>query len=222
MEWPGFALKHVDVRGAVATSREDVVRRAAFGSRPNMWLIDLGGARARIEALPYVKSATLMRIPPATVAIAIIERTPAGCLIGVGDAEGLVDGEGRVLADACPSETTPTYRAPVIVPAPGGFIHDASLSQLFADSAALRGSGSTFVALSHDRFGQFEATLVNGVVVRFGDETQLAAKSRLVGPILTTAAQQLGPVESIDLRAAGTPVVRYRGGGTVPVVPKPW
>jgi cell division protein FtsQ len=217
IEWPGFRLRHVVVQGAQATSKSDVVARAAFGSHPNMWLVDLGAARRRIEALPYVHTATLSRVPPATISIAIAERVPVGCLEGVNYAEALVDVEGRVLSDVCPDGAAPVYRMPIAIPVPGGYVRDPALAQLLSDAAALRGAGQHFVELRHDRFGQLEATLPGGVIVRFGDETQLAAKSRLVGPILATAAQQLGPVESIDLRAPGTPVVRYRGSGASPL-----
>jgi cell division protein FtsQ len=222
IEWPGFRLRHTVVQGAQATSRADVIARAAFGAHPNMWLVDLGAARRRIEALPYVRNASLIRVPPATISIAIVERVPVGCLEGLGYAEALVDVEGRVLSDVCPDTAAPIYRMPIAIPAPGGYVRDPGLAQLLSDAAALRGAGQRFVELRHDRFGQLEATLTGGVVVRFGDETQLAAKSRLVGPILTTAAQQLGPVESIDLRAPATPVVRYRGAAGSAVSTKQW
>jgi cell division protein FtsQ len=215
VEWPGFKLQRLDVRGARVTPRDEIVRAAAIDARANIWLVNLGAARARIEALPYVRTAVLRRVPPATIAIYVAERAPDGCLEGADGARALIDTERRVLAEGCDARPAPVYRvATVVVPQPGAFVHDAALTRLQSDAHALEAAGGTYATLRHDAFGQLDATLASGVTVRFGDEVNLDAKARLVDPILRTAAERLGAVESLDLRAPSTPVVRYREAGT--------
>jgi cell division protein FtsQ len=211
VEWPGFMLKHLEVHGTHATSAQDVLTRARIDPHANIWLVNLGAAGDRIEALPYVRTARLERLPPATISIVVTERVPNGCLE---DADGSlveIDADRRVLALGCEVRPSPVYRVPkVVAPQPGAFVRDAGLARLQADELAIAGSGVTFGTLEHDRFGQLEATLPNGVVVRFGDEQNLEAKARLVKPILQTASARAAALESIDLRAPSTPVVRYR------------
>ena len=100
IEWPGFRLRHTVVQGAQATSRADVIARASFGAHPNMWLVDLGAAQTRIEALPYVRSATLIRIPPATISTTVacggdpgLQPFPYGSVLTILQPECIIAGE---------------------------------------------------------------------------------------------------------------------------------
>lgn len=222
MQWPGFQLKSVDVSGTHATTREDVLAAAAFGRHPNIWLVNVGAARRRIEALPFVHTAKLTRIPPSTISVVVTERVPDGCVVGAGGGVGLVDPEGRVLSDSCPGGPLPSFELPSqVIPSPGQFIHSAALASLQGDAGALRIAGTPYRSLRFDRFGQLDATLPDGIVVHFGDETDLEAKARLVDPIVRTAQARLGTVQSVDLRAPGTPVVRYGDGATAKQSPPP-
>ena len=209
--WPGFALAHLEVRGEQLTPRAEIVARAALQPQANIWLQRLGPAEQRIEALPYVRTAHLHRVPPATIAIDIVERTPDGCVLGAAGAEALVDSDGRVLSATCATgQRLPTFLVPALSPPrPGGFTGDDALARLQADARALAPEGTNFVRFQHDGYGDVEATLPDGVMVLFGAEGDLQAKARLVEPILR-ASNRRSAIVAIDLRAPAAPVVRYR------------
>ena len=123
--WPGFALRTVEVSGVHRTTREDVVHQAALHVGSNLWLMDLTAARNRVQALPFVRTATLVRVPPSTATIAVVERTPDGCLVGRGGQHALIDSDGRILSRDCTAQPSPEFRvAMVAVPTPGNFVQD--------------------------------------------------------------------------------------------------
>ena len=64
-------------------------------------------------------------------------------------------------------------------------------------------------SLTFDRFGQLEATTRDGIVIRFGDDGDVATKLALVGPILAATQRHGRHPKAIDLRAPGTPIVLY-------------
>ncbi len=88
--------------------REDIGR--------NIFRISLADRQAELEALPWVERATVMRLLPGRIRIAIAERTPVA-FVRQGSHIGLVDGSG-VLLDMAPSgtaaQTEPHYSFPVV------------------------------------------------------------------------------------------------------------
>lgn len=211
VEWPGFRLERLDVRGERVTPRDEIVRRAGIDPRANVWLVDFGAVRNRIEALPYVRTARLRRVARATIAIDIVEREPDGCLEGTAGKRVLIDADRRVLAENCDARPFPTFRATnVVPPALAAFVHDEDVARLQADAHTLQAAGVAYQTLRHDRYGELDATLSNGVTVRFGDEATLEVKARLVGPVLQSVAGQQRQIASLDLRAPAAPVVRFR------------
>jgi len=210
VEWPGFALNDVAVSGATVTPRSEILRAAGLQAHGNIWLQNLGAARSRIEALPYVRTARLLRRPPGTILIQITERTPDGCLVGRDGAAARIDDEGRVLEAGCGSGRLRRYWSRLVIPEPGTFVRDASVLRLQADAQALAGDGHVYVGFAHDRFGDLQATLPSGVVVLFGAEGDIQQKARLVAPILRETSARGAAIAAIDLRAPRTPVVRYK------------
>ncbi len=208
---PAFTMKSLAITGLERVSRADVLARARLDPAANVWLLNRSSIARRIEASPYVSTARVHVRPPANVWIEIAERRPAAC---VRDALGrtfTIDRDSRVLARGCGAAVPLTYvlRAR-LEPEPGTFLHDAELAALQRDAAALAADGDRFRAFSQDAFGQLQATMHDGIAVRFGADGDLDRKQRLIGPILA----QLGPraidVRSVDLRAPTAPVVEYR------------
>jgi hypothetical protein len=102
------------------------------------------------------------------------------------------------------------YRRDDLPAAPtGAFLHDEALARLRADARTL-GTAVRYRSFGFGRFGDLEATMPDGIVVRFGDDRDLTAKAALVDPILAQIQARLGRVVAIDLRAPAAPVVQYR------------
>lgn len=95
---PVLALRRVEVTGRLVHT--DAARiRAGAGLRTGepMLLADLGAARRRVERLPWVAEARLVRRLPGTVRIHVVERAPVAWAADAAGIPWLVDGTGRVL-----------------------------------------------------------------------------------------------------------------------------
>ncbi len=207
---PAFRLHDLAVTGATRVSRAEIVARASIDPHANVWLLDRGAIERRIEAIPFVRTATVHREPLATVWIDVDERKPDACVRDAAGHESLVDDDLRVLTRTCASDAEVTYDVRGVVDAPPGtFLSDPELRALQADAHALAATGNRYRSFSHDAYGELDAVMLSGIDVRFGDDDDLGRKERLIGPILAEIGPRLGNVRSLDVRAPSTPVVEF-------------
>jgi len=203
-----FATGTPSVRGNAHVSSAEVLARAGLDPQANVWLADARSAERRVEAIPYVASARIVRGFPGGAGIVVTERTPDGCVrseVGL----ATIDAQQRVLHVGCSGGTL--YRVRTFGEfKPGSFLHDAGLARMQNDARELAASGRKLNDFGLDDYGQLEASLPTGIRVRFGDDGDLHAKERLIGPILAALGARLSTVSAIDLRAPGTPVVEHR------------
>lgn len=208
--WPGFVPKTISVSGNRIVSRADILARAGISPGTSIWVQNTRAIRSRIEAIPYVATASVHRLPPAALSIVVTERVPFAILQN-GDASVLADRELRVLA---PFEGTPSltvFRLPAeIALEPGTFVSAAPALALRKTQAALLAKGIAADELGFDRYGGLEVTLHDGVRVLLGSQSDIDAKLALVQPILAQVLRGERRAASIDLRAPATPVVVYR------------
>ena len=208
--WPGFAPKNVTVSGNRLIPAAEIVARARVSSHVNLWLQDPAAMERRVETIPYVAVAAVRRIPPSTVAIWVQERTPFAVVV-FGTQASFVDRDLRVLGPAPAGSELPVFSLPKIAaPDAGTFLTDEDERALFDDYAALVAAHVFPRGLSYDRFGGLVATLPQGVMVFFGESTDLEKKFALVNPILAQAQRGGRRLATIDVRAPNTPVVTYR------------
>ncbi len=207
---PAFYLHDLAVTGASRVSRDEIVARASIDPHANVWLVDRGAIERRIEAIPFVRTATVHREPLANVWIDVEERKPDACVRDAAGHESLVDDDLRVLSRSCASDADVTYAVRGIIDAPPGtFLLDPELRALQADAHALASTGNRFRSFSHDAYGELDAVMLSGIDVRFGDDDDLGRKERLIGPILAEIGPRVGNVRSLDVRAPSTPVVEF-------------
>jgi hypothetical protein len=210
---PWFRVTRVGVDVPLASPvSADAVRAAAGISRDtNVWLIDTRGAARRIEAIPYVATASIHRgqFPKPFVELAITVRRPSACVRG-GGRDVTIDATARVLQPGCATAALPRIDAgKAIVPAPGGTIADPEIGRLLADAKTLADVNLGVRRLGRDRWGGLEAVDVTGVVIRFGTDEDLLKKAALVEPVRRGVGAKRA-VRAIDLRAPGTPIVEFR------------
>lgn len=209
---PAFRMNSLAITGLERIARSDVLARAQLDGTTNVWLWNRAAVARRIEALPYVATARIGVRPLANVWIQVAERRPAACLRVADGRAYTLDGAARVLENGCGAGLTLAYvvRAD-LHPSLGEFLHDSELATLQRDERALSAvAGDRFRTLSHDAFGELDATLPDGILVRFGADTDLERKQRLIDPILSELGRRAGDVGTVDLRAATAPVVVYR------------
>jgi len=92
----GFVLRQVTVEGREHTSAAELVAALGLPQGGPLMGLDLGAAQARLEALPWVKTAIVERHLPDMIHIRLKERTPIA--LWSHDARfSLVDADGRVI-----------------------------------------------------------------------------------------------------------------------------
>ncbi len=92
----GLGINEVAVSGQHHTLDRDIFR-ALGSSGASLLFFDVEAARARVEALPWIESASLVRVLPDRLKVEVRERKPAAVWLD-GDRIALVDATGRVLA----------------------------------------------------------------------------------------------------------------------------
>jgi cell division protein FtsQ len=101
---PFFAVRTIQVRGAIHSTQESLVARSGLLAGQNIFRVDLAAAARGVESSPWVISASLSRRLPGTLEIEVVEHAPA-LVLQLGTPY-LVDGEGlvfkRVAAEDAP------------------------------------------------------------------------------------------------------------------------
>lgn len=96
-----FALKRVDVAGAANVSPQTIERIVRDAAEKNgVWNADLDDARARIEAIAWVKSAVVSRVLPDGLRVRVVEREPKAVVKLASNLNVWVDEDARVLGEA--------------------------------------------------------------------------------------------------------------------------
>lgn len=95
----GFGVKRITVNGQLHAT--DAAITAALGAGPGTMMLgfDTDAAKARLEAVPWIRHAQVMRLLPSTLQVVVEERTPYAIWQNRGQTY-VVDAEGVVLAPA--------------------------------------------------------------------------------------------------------------------------
>jgi|HubBroStandDraft_5_1064220.scaffolds.fasta_scaffold00098_12 cell division protein FtsQ len=208
--WPGFTPKQVWVVGNHVVSSREILARAGIARGRSIWLQDTRGIARRIEGIPYVATASVHRIPPASMRITVSERAPFAILQS-GPESAMVDRALRVLGPATEDEERPV----LIVPAglalwPGEFVTAREAVALRDAYGAISERRIIPLSLTLDRYGGLVITVRGGLRLLLGPQSDLAQKLTLVDAILAQVVHGQRRIAAIDVRAPGTPVVVYR------------
>lgn len=208
--YPGFDPKRVSVSGNDRVSRQEILARAEVAPHTTIWLQNTAAIARRISAIPYVDRARVSRIPPATIRIAVTERTPFAVLESGYDA-AVIDRSLRVLEPATATTVLPVFDIePGIALTPGIFVRSSQAAALRTayETMASRQMAPARVAL--DRYGGLVVTMRGGLRLMLGDQNDLPRKLTLADAILAQIVTQRRHVAAIDLRAPSAPVLVYR------------
>ena len=199
----GLTLDQVVVSGRNRTQPGSIL--AALGIRQGGPILGFDPARAkqRLEALPWIKTATVERRLPGTVRIALTEHTPIA-LWQLDGALSVVDRDGERIDRAAPEEHADL---PLVV-GPGAPDHARKLLALLASEPEMNARVKAAVRVRDRRWN---IVLRNGVEVQLPAETPARAWSRLAAIERKHGVLQRD-VRMIDLRLPDRMVVRMAPG----------
>ncbi len=103
---------HLDVRGNVHIAKSDIVRVFGGDITKSVFVIPLEQRKQELEQLPWVESATVMRLLPNRIQVDIKERIPVA-FAQVGSRIELIDANGVLME--IPTGSQSKYSFPVIV-----------------------------------------------------------------------------------------------------------
>ncbi len=203
----GFDVAQVEVTGLTHLKRVDVHVAVAKAGGGSMLFTDVAAIRQGVEALPWVKSATVSRQLPDRMSINIVERTPVA-LWQFNHRLSIIDVSGRVLET---QNFKPFTHLPLVVGA-GANLRIASLLDDMAQVPQLKGKVDTLVWTGNRRWD---------VQFKSGDTLQLPegraeAQAALVAFAQLDAANGLlgKGLGQFDMRVADRLFIRQPTSGT--------
>jgi len=210
---PVLAVRDVAVTGNSRVSSARILSLAAMPADATFLRLPAAEMAARIQADPWVASASVERVFPAKVTIAVRERVPVA-LVDLGKARGVwvVDATASFIATqtAANSVGLPIVRdvvangSAISKKAPPPTMLNA-LKVLGGMGGQLRASARYITAASIDETAVFTKDRIE---ILFGEAKQMARKDFLARRIL---ADQKGKVVFIDVRSVDRPVWRGLG-----------
>lgn len=195
----GFALRDVYLEGRLETDTPAILDALDVSPGDPILFHDMGAARARLEALGWVKRADIARVLPDRLYVRIQERR-AVAIWQRGGRFDLIDADGVVIG----ADGLRRHRHLKVVVGAGAQTRAADLIALLDAHPALKARVGAAVWIGDRRWN---LRLDNGVDVRLPEEAPDAALARLAD--LDRRHDLLGAdIEFIDLRQPDRLVVR--------------
>jgi cell division protein FtsQ len=220
---PRLALVAVNVTGCDRSAPADVISAAAFSAGQNVWLLDVGGATTRIDALPWVGTTAIRRAWPNHVTIEIVERVPVARLVlppgGGGEepsaAEALLDESLRVLAVG-PPDPRDLHLPTITVNSfgtggvrPGADLEASPAAPALRALQSLQSGGLAVISIQLDDVTGIAAQSASGIHVLFGAPDDLTRKIALFLSIEKKIARPQD-VRYVDVRSLRAPTVLFK------------
>lgn len=194
-----LTIGRIEIEGVESGRRDEVV--AALGVEPGQSILrlDTHRARDRIEALRWVKRATVLRLLPDVVKVSIEERRPFA-VWQRGGALSVIDEEGRVIADAGSAD----YAALPLVVGFGANVEAKAFLGLLERWPSLKARVRAGVRVADRRWN---IRLLNGVDIRLPERDVAAAIDELAALDESYGLLQRD-IAGIDLRLADRFTIR--------------
>ncbi len=200
-----FSARSVTVTGNVHETATQIVAQAGLATHPPLLDVNAGAAAARIEQLPWVRSATVHVSWPDGVHIAVTEQTPRFVVSGPGGTWDLLSGDGRVLGA---STTRPPGLLQLTVPqapgAPGTLLSSKDAAGLRVATTLPASFAAQVTGVTVEPAGWVQLAMTSPIVVDLGSAAQLSTKYEDVSSILAGATLHNGDVVDVSVPDAPT------------------
>jgi cell division protein FtsQ len=198
---PVLALQAIVVEGATRVPADQIMAALQPQINKPLPLVDMGAVRQAVEAQPLVKTYSTVAVPPHTLVIKIVERSPIGYVMVNNDLT-MVDPAGVVLEVS-------TERIPGVplITVEGGDVKSqgfaAAIDVILSLPSALAGQLEEVIANTTD---DVTLVLTGGARVFWGGPENAAMKNRVLAQLL--AVNPVGSVSEYDVSSPKTAVVR--------------
>jgi cell division protein FtsQ len=189
-------VRDVSVRGnqTMSSVRVEAVAKAPIGRQ--LARVDLGAIQARVESIPAVKSVSVSRSWPHTIAISITERTPVAVVDRGADLQG-VDEDGVLFG----SYAREPDDLPLITTAPD--VRSEALAEAARVVTSLRADISARVdKVEVESVDRIRLRLAGGRTVMWGSAEDSEQKAAVLAVLLDQ------PGNEIDVSVPGRPTTR--------------
>lgn len=220
---------NIEITGVQNAARAQVMDVAGADIGRNIFFVPLDERKKQLENIPWIESATVMRLLPNRIAIHVQERTPVA-FVQIGSKISLIDAKGFVMG--LPANRQVKYSFPVIQ----GITETEPLSSRAAsmkiynrlmqelDSEGARYSNNlSEVDLTDPEDVKVTANDPGGAVVIHLGNTNFLASYKLYVAHGAEWRQQFQNLQSVDLRYEGQIIVNPDANHSPPqtVAPKP-
>lgn len=212
---------NIEAGGLTEVTRADILPVFGEDIGRNIFFVPLSQRRKQLEKIPWVQSATVMRLLPDQLRISVVERTPVA-FVRHGQQIGLVDADGVLLSMSAASMSKHHYSFPVVTgidpgdPLPSRKARMAVYQRLTSDL------DSTGQHLS-EQISEIDLTDPEDarvlmpesgadILAHFGDDQFLARYQRYKTHIAEWR-QQYPKLASVDLRYEQQVVLEMAGAG---------
>ncbi len=194
-----FTVQEVLVVGRWETSKADLLAAVGVARGAPILAFDLGAARRRVEALPWISRASVERILPDTVLLRVVERRPLALWQNRGRF-ALIDDEGAVIL----KQGLERFSDLPLVVGEDAPAHAADILQILKTQPQMMLRVKAAVRVGGRRWN---VRLDNGIDVRLPEENAASAWARLAEYQRTHRV--LAPeVRVLDLRLPGRLILR--------------
>jgi cell division protein FtsQ len=229
---------NIQATGLIQVSRADMLPVFGEDIGKNIFFIHLGERRKQLEQIPWVQSATVMRLLPDQIHINIVERTPIA-FVRQGQQIALVDADGVLLSMPPSKMTQHHYSFPVVTgidprdPPPSRrarmAVYQSLVSQLDSSGQHLSEQISEIDLTNPEDARVLMPETGADILAHFGDDQFLARYQRYKAHIAEWR-QQYPRLAAVDLRydeqvvlemAPGSGPSVTAGEGQAPANPTP-
>jgi cell division protein FtsQ len=202
---PLLALRDTTVRGAQHTGSQAVLEAAGLLDDPPLIDVDPTTTAAKIERLPWVAHAVVVRHWPVSVTITVTERVALGSIAVPGGGVAVVDASGRVLAWQPSAPPGPILVAPVTPGRPGTVLARPARPALRVASALPPSLAGRVLHVTTDAQGMVTLDLGRGLRAVLGSTDGTEAKLTALASVLAGAPVS-GPAV-IDVTVPDEPTI---------------
>lgn len=207
-----FRVTDIKVSGLKQLKKDQVISLSGLAPGVNIFRSDLRQAQSKISLNPLVEEVQVTRKLPRTISVNIQERKPLAVIPDKGSFI-IVGNDGFVLSMA---KNFSTINLPILTgikitnATPGKIISDEkiqiALKYLQIMSLNLRAAVSE---INLSDINNIRIYTIDGVEVRFGDDSRIADKIKLYGEVI--GQNYKNKIQYIDISYKGSPVIKFLG-----------